>query len=326
MNFIKNIQEGEKVILIYDADVDGLCSAALLLSVLEKLEKKVDNTPTGFAHIEKLKTKLEKFEKIIAVDVPIDLIEKHLVSMGKDMLIIDHHPGKDLNSEKVILINPRLEKPKIYQPTSYVVYKMFSGLIEEKKWVAIVGTIGDLGIDDCKDLVKIEDKKNIWKNKFGNAAVFLNSSISILGPEKTLKILMKSKNLEEFRKNEKIVSASKKFEIEVKKCEREFKRNLEVHDKILISEIDSKYRGICSTLATKLAMENPENVIFIFERIGKNIKIHGRSGNKKINVGELFKKLGIGGGHEAAGAGKIKVGSKEEIKIMILEKLKTIYS
>ncbi|MEM5766362.1 MAG: DHHA1 domain-containing protein [Candidatus Aenigmatarchaeota archaeon] len=322
--FIENIKGGEKVVLVYDADADGLCSATLSLFVLKKMKKKVKCIETGFTKIEKLKTELKRFKKIITVDVPTDLIEKHLLSLRKNMLIIDHHPGKDLNSKKVVLINPRLENPKIYQPTSYVIYKMFSDLVKEKKWVAIVGTVGDFGIEDCKDLVKIKNKKNIWKNNFGRAAIFLNNSISVLGSEKTLEILVGLKNLKELLKNREIITASKKFNYEFLRCKKEYKKNLEIYGEILISKIKPKYKGICSAIITKLSTKNPEKIIFIFEEVEKGVKIHGRSGDKKIDIGELFRKLGIGGGHEAAGAGIIDRKKEKEVKTKILEELKNL--
>lgn len=308
--------------LIYDSDADGIASAALILFALEKLGKKVDETiPSLWGKIEKIKKKLKKFDKIITVDVPIDLIEKNLIDTKKEMLIIDHHPGKDLNSEKIILINPRLENSKIYQPTSYVVYKMFLDLLKDKKWIATIGTVGDFGIEDCKDLVKIKNKKSIWKSKFGGAATLLTSSANVLGAEKVLKILMKSRELKEFVTNKEILNASKKFEKELKRCKKEFEQNKEIYGKIVMSKIKPKYRGICSVLITKYSTENPENIVFVFE-VNERKKIHGRCGSKKVDIGGLFRKIGIGGGHEAAGAGRLDGKDENMIKKIILRELK----
>ncbi|MEM5879284.1 MAG: DHH family phosphoesterase [Candidatus Aenigmatarchaeota archaeon] len=322
IEFAENIRNGEKVVLVYDTDTDGIASAVLVLNVLGKIGKRVKTVPMKFGDTETLKTKLKKFEKIITVDVPIDLIEKNLLSLGKNMLIIDHHPGRDLNSEKTILINPRLERPEIYQPTSYVVYKMFKDLIKEKKWVSILGTVGDMGIEDCKDLVKIRNKKDVWKSKFGKAAMLLTASIAVLGPERTLKILLDSRNLEELVKNENILRASLKFDQELKRCRKEFEKNLETRGKILISKIKPKYKTVCSALITKFATENPEKIIFIFEEKEEFTRIHGRNSIGKIDVGKLFKELGIGGGHREAGAGTIKKDDEEKFKMKILNKLR----
>ncbi|MEM7821666.1 MAG: DHH family phosphoesterase [Candidatus Aenigmatarchaeota archaeon] len=319
--FVEDIGE-EKVALVYDTDVDGVVSAALILIVFKKMGKKIKKSiPMGFGDIERLKTRLKRFEKIITVDVPIDLIEKHLLDIEKKMLIIDHHPGKDLTSEKIILINPRMESPKIYQPTSYVVYKMFKNLLKDKKWAAAVGTVGDLGVENCKDLVKINSKKNIWKSKFGKAAMLLGASISVLGPEKTLQILLNSRNLEELVKNKKMISASKKFDQELERCEKEFEKNLESYGRILVSKIKPRYRGVCSALITKLSIENPENIIFVFEDKKNIIRIHGRNGSGEVDVGKLFRELKIGGGHEKAGAGNIDKKDEEKLKSEILSKL-----
>jgi single-stranded DNA-specific DHH superfamily exonuclease len=322
IDFIKNIDKKEKVVLIHDNDVDGVASAALMLTAIEKMGKKIDKVISLVFDAKKMGKKLKRFEKIITADVPIDLIEKYLLVLGKKMLIIDHHPGRDLNSEKIVMINPRLENPEIYQPTSYVVYKMFKDLIKEKKWIAILGTVGDMGIDDCKDLVKIKNKKNVWKSKFGKASMLVSASISVFGPEKTLEFLMNSKSLDGIIRNKKIILASREFKREFKRCKNEFRKNLEINDKILISKIKPRYKGVCSALITKISTENPEKIIFIFEDKGKVIRIHGRNSIGKVNIGELFRELKIGGGHEKAGAGTISKNDENELKIKILRKLK----
>ncbi|MFH8119433.1 MAG: DHH family phosphoesterase [Candidatus Aenigmatarchaeota archaeon] len=320
--FVRNIKNGEKVILIYDSDVDGVSSAYLMLSALEKFGKKVDATlACSWGKLEKIKKRIKNFDKIITVDVPVDLIEKNFLQENKKMLIIDHHPCDDLNSENIILINPRLEKSWIYQPTSYVIYKMFN-FLKEKEWVASLGTVGDFGIDDCKDLIRVKDKKNIWKTKYGKASVLVGNAISVLGAESVLEMFLKAKDLKDLIRRREIINASKKFEEELKNSEKEFFRNLEIVGDVWISEVKPVYAGICSALITQLSTKNPEKIIFLLEEGKNNVKIHGRCGSKKVNIGFLFKKLGIGGGHEAAGAGIINKKDKNKLKIEILEELR----
>jgi len=323
IDFIKKIEEKERVVLVYDTDVDGIVSAVLVLEAIEKIGKKIKKSvPMGFGDVEKMKNKLKRFDVIITVDVPIDLIEKYIMGLGKKMLIIDHHPGRDLNSEKIVLVNPRLENPEIYQPASYIAYKMFEDVIKEKKWIAVLGTVGDMGIDDCRDLVKIKNKRNVWRSKFGEAAMLLTASIAVFGPKKTLEILTNSKSLKEIFKNRKIIFASNEFDKELKRCEKEFEKNLEVHGEILISKIKPKYKAVCSALITKLATEIPEKMVFVFEDKGKIMRIHGRNSIGKVDVGTIFRRLGIGGGHREAGAGTIDKKDENKFKIRILRELK----
>jgi nanoRNase/pAp phosphatase (c-di-AMP/oligoRNAs hydrolase) len=327
IEFIKKMKNEERIVLIYDSDVDGIASAALILFVLEKMGKRIEKSMSmSFGDVEKLKKKIGKFEKIITVDVPIDLIEKHFLHLEKEMLIIDHHPGRDLNSEKIVLVNPRLEKPEIYQPTSYVVYKMFEKIVKEKKWVAILGTVGDMGIEDCRDLIKIEDKNKVWETRFGKAAMVITSSIAVFGPEKTLKILTSSGSLEDIMKNREIISASKEFDKELERCEKEFEKNLESYGKILISKIKPRYKATCSALITKLATENPEKIIFIFEEKNEIVRIHGRNSLGKVDIGLVLRKLGIGGGHKEAGAGTLSKKDEKKVKFSILSELKDFLS
>lgn len=318
--FIEKIGN-EKVVLIYDSDVDGVASASLLIHAIDKLGKKVDKTlPCGWWNVENIKKILKGFDKVITVDVPVDLIKRNFLEECKEMLIIDHHPCDDLNSENIVLINPRLEKPTIYQPTSYVVYKMFK-FLKKYKWLAILGTIGDFGVDDCKDLVKVKDKKSIWKSKYGKASLLLTSGISILGPEKVLEILLNSQSLKDLVSCRDIKNAVREFEKELRRTKKEFEKNLEVHGDVWISHVKPKYGNICSALITQLSTKNPEKIILIFKE-NERVKIHGRCGSRKVDIGRLFRDLKIGGGHEAAGAGFIDKKEKNKVKIEILRKLK----
>jgi nanoRNase/pAp phosphatase (c-di-AMP/oligoRNAs hydrolase) len=152
--------------------------------------------------------------------------------------------------------------------------------------------------------------------------MLLSAHIAIFDPRKTLEILTSSRSLEEVVENQEILSAFRKFEQELKRCEKEFEKNLEIHGKVLISKIKPKYKTVCSTLITKLALENPEKMIFVFEDKGKKMRIHGRNGLGKVNIGKLFKELGIGGGHEEAGAGNLNKKDEKKVKFKILNKLK----
>lgn len=322
ISFLDEIEKNERVALVYDTDVDGIASASLVLLALKRMGKEIKGTiPLTFETAKKLSSITRRFDRVITVDVPTDLIEKQLKKIKSKMLIIDHHPGSDLNSKDVVFVNPRLEDPEIYQPTSYIAYKMLLRFVRDRKWVAVLGTVGDYGIEDCRDLVKIKDKKSVRKTVFGKAAMLATGSIAIWGPEKTLEFFLLSKNLKELARNKKIILADKKFEGELKINEASFKRNLEVHGRLMMSKIKPKYRGVGSALINRLSTENPEKILILFEDVDNKYRIHGRNQTGRIHVGKLFKKLCGGGGHREAGAGTVKKKEINRFKEELLREL-----
>ena len=83
------------------------------------------------------------------------------------MIVIDHHIfEKNLNSERVVHINPRFKK-ETYLPTSYLVYRILENLGKEIKpfiWIAVTGIIGDYDVRECKDVMEECKKKPISEN------------------------------------------------------------------------------------------------------------------------------------------------------------------
>jgi len=328
--FLLRMKPTDRVILIYDADVDGVSSAAIALSGLKKLKmKNVKSAHRSWEVTNNLSELVGRFDKGIVLDVPTPLIEKHLKKVKKDLLVVDHHPSKDVSSKNVVYINPRLKRKEIYQPVSYLTYKIFSKVADmnEKEWLAVVGTVGDYGFEDCKDLLKnhlkIRKKEEIWKTKLGKTAMMINSSIAVLGSEKTLEVLASTKGLEEFRRNKRIIFSVRRFEKEFERAKFEFKKNLEIYVdfNLIFSKIKPKFPRLGSTLSTYLATKYPNKFIIILEELNGSYKVHGRMENGKIHVGKLLKKLSNGGGHREAGAGNIDKKELNKFKSNLTKEL-----
>jgi single-stranded DNA-specific DHH superfamily exonuclease len=330
VKFLLKIKPKDRVILIYDNDVDGISSAAIALAGLKKLGiKNVKMFHKGRDGITNIRDSTRRFTKGIILDVPTRLIEDELKKTKKDLLVIDHHIANDVSSKNIVYINPRLKKREIYQPVSYLTYKIFSKVVDvkDKEWLAVVGTVGDYGFEDCKDLLKkylkIKKKEDIWGTKLGKTAMMINSSIAVLGSEKSLNILASSKDVDMFRKNRKIIFAVKEFEREFAREKIEFKKNLEIYVDfdLFFSKIKTRFFRIGSTLSTYLATKYPDKIIILLEELNGNYKVHGRLESGKINIGKLFEKLCGGGGHREAGAGTIKKKELNEFKSNLTKEL-----
>ncbi|MEM7818849.1 MAG: DHHA1 domain-containing protein [Candidatus Aenigmatarchaeota archaeon] len=333
--FLKKIKPTDKILLVYHKDLDGLTSALIFVRSLKKLGLGIDKKyASSNEEIEKIAKKVRFFDKIICLDIDISYMKRELVKLRKDMLIIDHHPPREnLNTRKIVYINPRIRTPKIYQPASYVTYKFLSKILDLKneKWLAVIGTISDFGLDDCKDLLKelkIRKKEDIPKTKVWKEVEKLVGIISEIGFERTFSLLEKSNSLKEFKENKFVRKALKNYLEKIKKCEKIFWDNLKEYKEVnlLISEIKTKHREITSLISTKFSGRFPERVLVVLRKVGEKYAVHARyRGSKEIDLGKIMEKcakgLNGGGGHPHAAGASIKTKNREIFEKRLIEEL-----
>jgi single-stranded DNA-specific DHH superfamily exonuclease len=309
-----------RFLLIHHKDADGLCSAAVFLKVAKSLG--VEPTKVVASSNEEAAQMLDEmrsFERIVILDIDISYLKKELDDSEKSMLIIDHHPPRqDLSSEKIVYINPRLLDPSVYQPVSYLMWKMFSKVanIREAEWMAALGTIADLGFEDCKDLIeKFTDSRRkydlpktvIWKD-----AEMLDGYMAERGYADAMKLILKFKSFDEFRKDGEVKAIYERFSERYGTVEKMFWRNAKEMKEInlLISEIDSDDRVVSSLLSTNLALERPGMVVIIMRKTDGMYAINARCQREDINLGDIMIRsaddLNGGGGHANAAGGTIK--------------------
>lgn len=334
--FIKQIEPKDKLFLIYHTDIDGLVSAALTFIALERLGIKVSKTiPRSIEGRKEIPKDLKECDKAIILDLPLthwhikDFKEifRAFEKQKKEILIIDHHPSEDFNTEKIVYINPRLEEEEIYQPTSYIVYKFFSKLInlKDKEWLSVLGTIGDFGLEDCKDLlkkwIKVRKKSEILNTKFWKAAIKLRGAIFSLNKNKVFKIFTSAKNLEELNRNKEILSSYEKYRKIYFKGKGEFWKNVKEfkESNLIISRISEK---VGSDLTNDISARRPNKIIILLEKRDDGYKIHSRYQEGKIHIGNLMEKLRVGGGHRQAAGGRIQARDLENFEKRLIEELK----
>lgn len=325
-NFLHSLNFQDRIFLVFDKDVDGVSSAVITSFAFKKMGIKFSKTIPNFFP-EKSSYSLKKFNAGVIVDVPMPMQESFLRKTKKKMLVIDHHPSQDIKSKNIFYINPRLLRKEIYQPTSYVAYNVFSNFvgIKEVKWVAVVGTVGDYGFEDVKDLLKghVEKKEKIWMSKYGRAATGLNAAIAVYGPKRSYVILKKCKGLDDFLKNKKIGRAHKMFSKEFWDADRKLKNTLEFYPDVnlLLSKVEPKYSRITAALASKVSTSKQNCLVILAEKQGDKYKIHGRMQGGKYDVGEILKNFG-GGGHKQAGACVINAEKFPDFKRKLIDILR----
>jgi len=336
--FIKEIENTNRVLVIHHKDVDGLVSAAILLRVFEKIGLKVTEvTASSNEEIEDVIKKIKDFDKIIILDIDICYLKEQLVSLNKDILLIDHHPPRtDLNTEKIVYINPRLELPEIYQPVSYILYKFLSRLtnLKDIEWLAVLGTIGDYGFEDCIDLLEnwlnIRNKEGLIKTVFWKNVKMMNGVITELGYDNALRVVKGMVSLEDFEKNEEIKEVYEKFNEKLKEVEQMFWRNTRTIEELdlIISEIETDYRALTSFLSSELGIKHPDKIIVLMRKKNGKYVINVRYQGEGIHLGEMMKKctkdLNGGGGHPHAAGATILAKNKEIFEERLIEELRRI--
>jgi hypothetical protein len=336
-NFLEGLRPDDNIALIYHMDMDGVCSAALIHIGLKKLSGKAGaeikiskSIVSTYGDIEGVIKTLGDFNKIIIVDIGIDQdIEK---SFSGKMLLIDHHMIKrDTNSDSVVFINPRFENPETYQPASYVVYKLLSGLMDIKRsgWISAIGIIGDWGYEDCRDViddwVEVKRKEELFGTKLGQIGNMLLGASYELGFNYILDNLVKAKSQEDLEKDEKIRGAYKKYELAFEAGKKEFWDNAEKIGNIIFSEITPRYRRLGSPIENRVSFETPDKIIFLIERGDGKCKVGARyqqaSKESKVHLGELMKRCCGGGGHRQAAGGDVKTEDIEKFKKCVIKEL-----
>ncbi len=329
-NFLDSVKKSDNLIIIYDDDVDGIFSSTIVEKALKKLKIKIKKKMA--IGVNKFPNKIVELKEHNAIILDLAVYEYHdeLIDTKK-ILIIDHHPPlRNLNSEKIILINPMLSGKNVYQPTSYLAYKLFSEFINLRdiEWLAVTGTIGDYGFEDCKDLignyVKDITKEKIMKTKYGRASIIVDGAVAIIGAEKAANIVSKTKSLQDLLKNKQFNSAFKKYYKLYVKAKKLFWKNLEEIKEIglMISEIGTKSR-MAGSIATEISSKYPHKIVLVIDDVGDKYRIHARYQDGKVHLGELMRKIClVGGGHRQAGGGVIKHKDLSAFKRNVIREIK----
>jgi len=334
--FFQGIGAKDRLAVVHDSDPDGVCSAAILIRSMKKFGIKPSKIVASSPELAKKKGILAKgCNKIVILDLAPHLYERDLKKAKNskiDVLIFDHHLAANIGAKNIFYVNPRLFDETLYMPTSYLVLKYYERCMDVKsmEWVATIGTVADYGLkSETQDLLRKylndSDYKNVWKSEFGKAAITLNAATAIVGAEKSLKIFLKLKSFDEFRKISAFVNAAERFETELAKKEKEVRKKIEFYPEnaLMISYVQTKFKHVASAISSKISREKPDWTFILFEKKNGEYKLHGRSQNGRVSIGHLFTKLGVGGGHVQAGGGAIKLGKLWEFQKKLMKEIKT---
>lgn len=318
-----------KGLLLYHGDADGVCSAALFLRFFKGFDYSPRKGPIMGNDF--VRTVLEKKPGLLVfLDLPVDQERRNLERFlreipGLRIVIIDHHiHERDMNSERVLHINPRFVRGDAYMPAACTVYRILEVLGMEVRaliWIAAMGVIGDYGWEGCPDL--IEECRGEYpyllegeppKSMLGEGADVIAAAVTLKGlpgVSECLKALVASQGFEDFESVRKLqdwkAELDDEFQIILEDFEK--KKKLFEREKMIVYELKSGL-SLTSMLATHIGGEFPDSIVAIRKASGNVWKVSLRGQNTGLNLGDIVKRcvkdIGSGGGHERAAAAMVR--------------------
>lgn len=342
VKFLENITDKDDIVVVFNNDGDGVCSGTLLLKYLEKkgCRKPLiisQPMPPEDNLLRKIQTTVPT--KIIFLDMAMDQEQGFMKKIGGlcDILIVDHHQvTKDMNGRNIVHMNPRMENPKIYQSTTYLIYKLTSALTDmsEHLWIAAVGMVSDYNLEDSQDAVRLAREKYKIKNEkmydshFGRLADMISAAKAAkkMTMEELAYLFMEIRDPFDFEgvKNaDRFLHAYQEVENELVRIRMEFETKTEKIGNIVLYRLASKY-NLRSPVSTMLSEKHRNKVVVVFDKVASWIDVSARNQSKSFNVGMLLKKAASGlkgsaGGHEAAAGAKIAERDWEEFRTRLIE-------
>ncbi len=346
--FVENIGAGEKILVIYHPDPDGVSSAALLLRFLKKRVKdvvlstlnqgeKVAITPETIR-----KAELDGYSRIITLDLNVESdvsTLKLLASKCNEMLVIDHHVStgelkkKDGNITYISAYHVD-EKFASSYPAAKLLYDLISYLdktIKKFAWISAIGIYGDCAetvwkefMDDVLEefKIKMEDVR-----KAANLIEFCRAKSYEL-VDKTLHILTSCDTLNQFLQSEitrEVEDVEREFTKIMNDAEREA-RKLE-NEELIILNASSPYnlKSLVANHFSKVMF--PDRTIVVIWVGASSYHLSFRRQDKKVNMCLLARNIvkrvgsGKGGGHVPAAGATIPINAVEleELKKIIKE-------
>jgi len=326
-------------LLFYHNDPDGISSAALWMKAFPGFEPVAREGPIMNAGFVRWVSDQDP-DVLVFLDLPVDQewkkiqwLEKHNPDLK--MIIIDHHiPERNLSSGRLAHVNNKfvLGLKGKYLPAAYLVYRVLEGCgtrLENHKWVAGAGIIGDYGQKDCAEFFK---GMKSGMAAMGRASDLMSAAVTLKGrkgADRVLKILLRiggrDSGMQEFLERSTLKLWKRFVDAEIKNTMKEFKTEKEWFPEanMVAFRIKSKF-NIVSVISTMLSEKSPGKVIVIYKLSAGGLwKASGRLQNGRLDLGTIFKRavkgIGTGGGHRQAAGARVK--SWERFKQRLLEEL-----
>ncbi len=318
--FLEEIKQEDKVMILCHNDLDGFVSGILVYDYLVKKgvgEIEIASVKLGETDPKKIFQNLDALDKIIFVDVPTDGLNGLLDALeDKEVLMIDHHKQNKPFPDFPLNYNT-FEKG--YFPASRTVYELIQG----RDWMALIGVVGDRGdlYSENKEFIKeLLNEYGFKLNDFFEKVINkLNYVLAYFdnGDTKAFFSIQKLKSLEDVDSLEEFY---KPIQEELEFFKKDFKENADVFGNVYVYYFEPKYK-IKKALVADISRGKEENV-FVFLSPSSDegvISLSGRGGNEKFCALDICKAgikdcEGDTGGHPRGVGGAIRKQDLEKFK------------
>jgi len=335
--YIYNIKKEDRTAILYHSDVDGICSAVITLSAIEKKGNKVILFQSVVHKVDLFskellnKLKENKINKVIMLDFSADQHPGGVREIEKfsDVLILDHHETLcNLNSEKTLFIKARdYYNSETYTPCSKLCFDIFSKIVNmgDLYDIMLVGFVSDSQFQGWEKEIKKKYPK-LSAEHFMKVIKKLNNGVISQKQDFCLKILRENKNFYQLNKKlSKIIFPSEK---DIAYYLKNWKKLAEINKKLKLAflHIKSKYR-ISSTVSTVVAYGLVDWVVITYQKLNNVIQISARRQDAKIKMNELLAdsikgfENATAGGHIPAAGGNIMPEDFKRFKQNIIKNL-----
>ena len=323
LEFIENLGES-KVALISHNDLDGITCPKIISEFIEPKEMFfVDYTELDESLIKKLKEK--GIEKVIFTDIYLK-DKNFLEALEKfaDVLIIDHHPSPDWNSEKTVFI-----RGESGFSAGYLCYYLFSKIknVEKWDWLVACSCISDYCHIKPKDWLGKIFRKYGDNLDYGETYVRKSGKFWDLQYKLSLALIYFKEDRkkvfneigEKFGEIGKLGECAGEVQEEIDKLLSEFKTKRENFDKGYVFQFNQKF-SVGSIIGTILSATEIDKIFITIRPSGKFYGISVRRQDKKFDCGSFLKELlrdipgADGGGHVPAAGGHFLKKDLPEIR------------
>ncbi len=148
--FLKN-EDGRKITVVHHNDADGICSASILKALLESLNADYRMICVEKVYPAVIKKIHEDGEGVYLYTdlggLAAEIIERY-TGENSVSFIIDHHPARKVESEKVYMLDPELAgiSGVVFISASSLIYifsRRINPEIEDYAYIALLGAVGD---------------------------------------------------------------------------------------------------------------------------------------------------------------------------------------
>lgn len=311
-DFIRRLNEKDKIALISHSDLDGVASSKLASKIVDvKFMKFIDYFDINEGLVNELKT--NGINKIIFTDISFEKgeIVKELEKFA-EILIIDHHLFTlDLNSDKTVFISVD------GYCASYLCYYLFSKIenLTMLDWLVAAASLSDFCYHKNAEWLEQVEKK--YGERFSIQEMAKLSRIYDVSLKLSLTLIyFRGKVDETYKMLGDNIESAENLENYAKDVQREINESAERFEK----EKNAFKSGegyfwefapeffIKSILINHLSIRHPDKTMILVQNNDSYYEISARRKDGKTNIVELLKNLGRGldvssGGHMfAAGA------------------------